>query len=57
MAKAKTSSKKGTHHPTIIKFCGCDHEYQDKTYGKHMRVHNPNKQGDRHRCTVCGQEK
>lgn len=42
----------------IIK-CTCTHEFQDKTYGKSMRVMNPTgkfgkggKDGT-HRCTVC----
>ncbi len=38
--------------------CKCEHAFQDKTYGKGLRVHNfarnvNNKQGG-WRCTVCG---
>lgn len=36
----------------MIKFCTCEHEYQDKTYGDHKRVHNITKKGEL-RCTVC----
>jgi len=45
---------------TKILFCTCEHEYQDKQYGKHMRVHNSKKPKDGmnrptdFRCTVCG---
>jgi len=42
---------------TKIKECTCEHEYQDKRYGKYQRVMNPckNKGGDKvaYRCTVC----
>lgn len=44
---------------TEIMACDCNHEYQDKRYGKGKRVHNP-KQGKtttKWRCTVCGKEK
>ncbi len=36
--------------------CVCAHEYQDKRYGKGMRLHNPMKEkdGKNWRCTVCG---
>lgn len=51
----------------IIK-CGCESkffnqkgaEFQDKTYGKGRRVHNPCKPGtpgNWYRCTLCGNEK
>lgn len=40
--------------------CTCQHEWQDKTYGKGMRVCNPTakKSGDKviYRCTVCKRE-
>jgi len=32
--------------------CTCEHEFQDKVYGKGMRVHNINKKGEA-ACTVC----
>jgi hypothetical protein len=46
---------------TKIMFCGCEHEWQDKKYGKHMRLHNEcvkQEKGKRattkgFRCTVC----
>ena len=40
----------------IILRCNCQHEFQDKTYGKGMRLHTVH-QKDRHKkaayCTVC----
>ena len=39
-----------------VMVCTCKHEYQDKLYGRGMRVHNPMAVG-RFRCTVCGTEK
>lgn len=44
---------------TKIKECTCEHEYQDKKYGKHMRVMNKCKakglkDKPEWRCTVCG---
>lgn len=33
--------------------CSCKHEFQDRTYGKGMRVFNETKIKDRFRCTVC----
>lgn len=36
----------------MILSCSCIHEYQDKVYGLHNRVHNACIKG--HRCTVCG---
>ena len=32
--------------------CVCEHEYQDKKYGRKMRVHNAGK--EHFKCTVCG---
>ena len=44
----------------VIKQCKCINEFQDKTYGKGMRVFNTcNKEGKelgRSRCSVCGIE-
>lgn len=34
-----------------VRACKCANEFQDKTYGKGMRVHTPSNKGDR--CTVC----
>ena len=43
---------------TVIKQCDCKNIYQDKTYGKGMRVKNSmiGKSGSALRCTVCGKE-
>jgi hypothetical protein len=41
----------------MILRCTCKHEYQDKLYGKGMRVHNYAPKGYQgkagYRCTVC----
>ena len=39
--------------------CTCEHEYQDKIYGKNKRVHNQTKKQDGKvwRCTVCSKER
>lgn len=37
---------------TVIMKCTCNHEFQDATYGKGMRVHNVNTKGQAF-CTVC----
>jgi len=40
----------------MILKCSCSHQYQDKKYGKFLRVHNKMKKDDRqqmYRCTVC----
>jgi hypothetical protein len=39
----------------MIKKCFCDNKFQDKKYGKKMRVFNKTMKG--HRCTNCGREK
>jgi hypothetical protein len=45
---------------TKIMFCACEHEYQDKKYGKNRRVHNASA-GTAGKpawtCTVCGTRK
>lgn len=46
----------------MILRCTCKHDFQDKTYGSGMRVHNPcppkGKTDDpKYRCTVCGAER
>ena len=35
--------------------CTCQHEYQDKKFGKNKRAANPmgTKSGGKYRCTVC----
>ena len=42
---------------TIVKKCNCQSEFQDKTYGKEMRLMNvrdPQKHKNEATCTVCG---
>lgn len=43
----------------VIKSCDCQHEFQDKTYGKGQRVHNVSGTGSggKTKCTVCGKVK
>lgn len=36
--------------------CSCNHEFQDKRYGKGIRVHNWREKANSYRCTVCGRE-
>ena len=40
---------------TVVKFCSCKSDFQDKRYGKGKRLHNVTTKG--FRCTVCGREK
>lgn len=41
-----------------IKKCNCKSEFQDKKYGKDMRVHNKYiKENGGYRCTVCNKDK
>lgn len=35
--------------------CRCESKYQDKRYGKKLRIHNRTTKG--WRCTVCGEER
>jgi len=38
----------------MLKKCTCKHKYQDKKYGKKMRIHNEcNQQNGVWRCTIC----
>ena len=39
---------------TMVKQCSCSSEFQDKTYGKGMRLHNVKEDGKGGKCTVCG---
>ena len=44
---------------TKIMRCTCEHEFQDQTYGKQMRVFNERIAGGKvngYRCTVCGRD-
>lgn len=39
-------------------WCSCEHDYQDRINGSHIRLHN--KTTEKYlgwRCTVCGKEK
>lgn len=60
MAEEKKEEKKKEETKTVndmkITKCDCVHAFQDETYGKGMRAHNPRKSGA-YRCTVCGKEK
>ena len=49
----KSSDGKHTDKPCRILECICSSEYQDKRYGRNMRVHNPKKE-KKYACTVCG---
>jgi hypothetical protein len=44
---------------TKVMPCSCESNFQDRIYGKNMRVFNQTrKNNDRtYRCTVCGKEK
>lgn len=46
---------------TLLKPCTCESNYQDKHYGKMLRLHNEAKSKTpgqpMWRCTVCGKEK
>ena len=39
---------------TEIRKCNCNHAFQDKTYGKGMRVFNLDFKKINGSCTVCG---
>ena len=45
--------------PGAIKLCTCDHEFQDKRYGKKRRVHTigGTSTTNTYTCTVCGSKK
>lgn len=38
----------------MIMKCDCEHEFQDKVYGKGNRVHNYRDKDNNYICTVCG---
>ena len=44
-------------NPTVVLPCNCESEFQDKEYGKGMRLHNVsqggNNKGKQAFCTVC----
>lgn len=42
--------------PAIIKQCTCSSEFQDRKYGKKLRVFNLSEKGSFAKCTVCGKE-
>ena len=39
-----------------VKQCTCKSDFQDKEYGKDMRLCNVRDNKDYSRCTVCGKE-
>jgi len=44
---------------TKVISCACEHEFQDKVYGKYQRLHNKKTKEStgKWRCTVCGNTK
>lgn len=42
---------------SVVKPCDCVHEFQDKQYGKGIRLFNEGKDGKFFRCTVCKKTK
>jgi len=42
---------------SIVKKCECKSEFQDKIYGKDMRLHNLSKNEKSCKCTVCRKSK
>jgi len=45
---------------TVVKQCNCKGpaaEFQDRVYGKGMRLHNERYDGKGSKCTVCGAKK
>lgn len=44
---------------TMLIHCTCKSEFQDRVYGKNIRVANKTVKGgeERGRCTICGAEK
>ena len=36
--------------------CFCDSEFQDKEYGRYMRLHTAKMKDNTYRCTICGKE-
>lgn len=42
---------------TTIKQCSCASEFQDKTFGNKMRVHNMSADNKDGVCTICGNKK
>lgn len=48
-------SKKQQHTGTNVTNCSCKNEYQDKRYGKGLRLHNATQNAaNKWRCTACG---
>jgi len=41
---------------TIVLNCSCQHEFQDKEYGKGRRLFSLKIKGGKAKCTVCGKE-
>lgn len=39
---------------STVKKCSCSHEFQDKEYGKGMRLHSLSEDKKDAKCTVCG---
>jgi hypothetical protein len=41
----------------MILQCDCQNEYQDRKYGKGMRVHNQRGKTNNYRCSICLKDK
>ena len=41
----------------MIMSCSCEHKFQDKRYGKFIRVFNQTVNKTTYRCTVCEKQK
>ena len=54
MAITTVAASKAVKSGTVILPCICEHQFQDKTYGKNRRVHNFQASGHSAHCTVCG---
>lgn len=52
LPSVKRGAKAVKTYSTIIAKCDCKSEFQDKKYGKGMRVKNSSTAG--YTCTVCG---
>ena len=57
--KSSPHNKDRSASPPKVLECVCGSSYQDKRYGKDMRLHNPkaSTNGTLWRCTVCGRER
>lgn len=57
---AKGIGTKGADHEPVVKPCTCNHEYQDKQYGKGLRLmirQRPKSNVPEYTCSVCGSKR